>query len=96
MIRDCIVVELTDASLAEKLQLGPELTLITKARQSETVKKQQAVVRADIPYVGGICNQKPVKDKKPVVSRPEHCTRCGKTPPHARQCCPAKDSVYMS
>ena len=53
MIHDCIVVGLTDASLAKKLQLDPELTLetaITKARQLEMVKKQQAVVRADIPY----------------------------------------------
>ena len=43
MTCDCIVVELNDASLAEKLQLNPELTLetaITKAWQSEMVKKQ--------------------------------------------------------
>ena len=43
MTCDRIVVGLTDASLAEKLQLNPELTLetaITKAWQSEMVKKQ--------------------------------------------------------
>ena len=43
MTCDCIVVGLTDASLAEKLQLNPELTLetaIIKARQSDMVKKQ--------------------------------------------------------
>ena len=62
MIRDRIIVGLTDASLAEKLQLDPELTLetaITKARQSEMVKKQQVVVRADILYVDDIHKRKP-------------------------------------
>ena len=52
MICDRIIVGLTDPSLAEKLQLDPELTLetaITKAQQSEMMKKRQAVVRADIP-----------------------------------------------
>ena len=96
MIRDRIVVGLTDASLAEKLQLNPELTLetaITKARQSEMVKKQQAVVRADIPYVDGIHKRKPSKDKRPTESKQKQCTRCGKIPSHARQNCPAKDSV---
>ena len=49
MIIDCIVVRLTDASLAEKLQLDPELileTAITKTQQSEVIKKQEAVVMA--------------------------------------------------
>ena len=68
MILDRIVVGLTDASLAEKLQLDPEFTLktaITKAQQSEMVKKQQAVVRVDIPYVDGIHKRKPSKIKDP-------------------------------
>ena len=96
MIRNRIVVGLTDVSLGEKLQLNPELTLeiaITKARQSEMVKKQQAVVRADILYVDGIHKGKPSKDKRPTESKQEQCTRCGKIPSHARQNCPAKDSV---
>ena len=48
MIRDRIVVGLRDARLSEKLQMDPELTLekaVSAARQSEAVKKQQAVVR---------------------------------------------------
>ena len=68
MIHDRIIVGLTDASLAEILQLNPELTLetaITKTQQSEMVKKQQAVLRADIPYVDGIHKRKPSKDKDP-------------------------------
>ena len=96
MIRDRIVVGLTDASWAGKLQLNPELTLetaITKAQQSEMVKKQQAVVRADIPYVDGIHKRKLSKDKSPTETKQEQCTRCGKIPSHARQNSPAKDSV---
>ena len=48
MIRDRLVVGLCDASLSERLQMDADLTLekaITAARQSEAVKKQQAVVR---------------------------------------------------
>ncbi|XP_062523487.1 uncharacterized protein K02A2.6-like [Corticium candelabrum] len=50
LIRDRIVVGLRDASLSETLQLDSELTLekaISKARQKETVKQQQVVIRKD-------------------------------------------------
>ena len=50
MIRDRIVVGLQDSKLSEKLQLDPDLTLtkaINQARQSETVKKQQTLLRSD-------------------------------------------------
>ena len=52
MIRDHIVVGIADANLrlAEKLQLDSNLTLktaIAKAQESETVKKQQSVVREE-------------------------------------------------
>ena len=48
LIRDRIVVGLRDRKLSEKLQLDPKLSLesaILMARQNETVKKQQPVVR---------------------------------------------------
>ena len=48
MIRDRLVVGLRDASLSERLQMDADLALvkaITAARQSDAVKKQQAVVR---------------------------------------------------
>ena len=48
MVRDRIVVGVLDGTLSEKLQLDPELTVdkaVTRARQSEAVKKQQATVR---------------------------------------------------
>ena len=50
LIRDRIVVGLRDAKLSGKLQLDPELTLakaIHQARQSESVKKQQSLMRND-------------------------------------------------
>lgn len=52
MVRDRIVVGLQNAKLSEKLQLDPALTLekaVNEARQSEAVKKQQAVVRGSGP-----------------------------------------------
>eukprot|EP00731_Ephydatia_muelleri_P017556 Em0010g654a len=50
MIRDRLVVGIRDANLSEKLQLDSELTLekaIAMARQSESVKLQQATVRGE-------------------------------------------------
>ena len=46
---DLIVVGLRDHRLSEKLQLDPELTLqkaMTQARQNESVKAQQEVIRS--------------------------------------------------
>ena len=48
MIRDRLVAGLLDASLSERLQLEPDLTLqdaIKRARNSAAVKQQQATVR---------------------------------------------------
>ena len=48
MIRDRIVVGISNSKLSEQLQLDPELkleTAIAKVRQSEAVKQQQSVVR---------------------------------------------------
>ena len=50
LIRDRLVVGLRDTRLAERLQLDPELTLgkaVNQARQYETVKKQQLLLRDD-------------------------------------------------
>lgn len=50
MIRDRIVVGIRDTKLSEKLQLNSELTLdrvMTEVRQSETVRKQQALLRGE-------------------------------------------------
>lgn len=50
MIRDRIVVGVRDRKLSEKLQLEKNLTLetaVTEVRQSETIKKQQTLIRSD-------------------------------------------------
>ena len=81
MIRDRLVVGLQDASLSEKLQLDPDLTLdkaVYKVRQNEAVKKQQKVIRS-APHIAS------------PSGRP--CSWCGRTPSHDRSKCPAKDST---
>jgi len=101
MIRDRIVVGLQDAAIAEKLQLDPDLTLkkaITTVQQSETVKRQQATVRGENPSVDSVHCKKFCKDKKlPVPSscapQNDTCTRCGKSPSHRRQHCPAREAT---
>ena len=106
MIRDRIVVGLRDASLSEKLQLDEKLTLekaITRAREAETVRLQQPVVRGEetktheIP-VGAVQRSKPPQSRGPNGGRSQQnrqisCYRCGKTPAHDRQRCPAKDAI---
>ena len=91
MIRDRLVVGLQDASLSEKLQLDPDLTLdkaVNKVRQNEAVKKQQTVIRS--APVGSISKYKP-RHVSSQSGRP--CSWCGRTPSHDRSKCPAKDST---
>ena len=50
MLRDRFMADLWDARLSLSLQLDPDMTLekaLTKARQNESVKPQQSVVRAE-------------------------------------------------
>ena len=104
MVCDRIVVGLRDSKLSEKLQLTVGLTLeaaVTQARQSESVKMQQKVVRDEINIdqlhshlsVSRRCSQqrKPGTSKQPSSS--QHYGRCGKAPPHHRDKCPAKNIV---
>ena len=104
MIRDRIVVGLRDASLSEKLQLDPDLTLdkaVAAARQRESVRKQQSVVRGDegSSSIDAI-STKPRKSSGEKQKRPPHqkmspvpmaktCSRCGRSPLHGRHQCPA-------
>ena len=96
--------------------MDAELTLeksVTAARQSEAVKKQQAVVRGtesqatNIDNVhsrqhqskrtreGGQQQQKHFSSqyKQKQVTTAKTCTRCGKTPSHSRQQCPACEAT---
>ena len=106
MIHDHIVVGLKDASVAQKLQMDHELTLekaVALARQSETVKTQQLVVRPpaidDSVSIETIKGNRQMYRKKPQKSsgmqRQDNpvCTRCGKSPPHTKEKCPAKDAI---
>ena len=102
LVRDRIVVGLRDSELSEKLQLTSDLTLeaaVTRARQSESMKTQQKVVREEVNIDQlnsrpSRCNKrrKPSWTSKP-PSPSQHCGRCGKAPPHSRDKCPAKDIV---
>ena len=70
MIRDRIVVGLRDATLSEKLQMDPDLTLdkaVVAARQREAVKTQQAVVRGEHPSIDAIRAKVPIKGSHKVV-----------------------------
>ena len=71
MIRDRLVVGLLSASLSEKLQLDPALTLekaITQARQAEAIKLQQPLIRGegavkpDLP-VGAVQQGRPSQNR---------------------------------
>ena len=103
MIRDRLVVGLPDAALSEKLQMDADLSLqtaILSARQRESVKKQQYVVRGDNqPNVDAVRARtqyqgKPGKKKKGPSRYPnpppkgeaaqKTCTRCGKSPYHGQ------------
>ena len=93
-----------DAALSEKLQLDSKLTLekaVTKARQAETVRQQQPVVRGDEMKpeapIGAVHHGKGGRKKAPQGPRwrgattqrrnPSQpmCYRCGHTPAHDRQ-----------
>ena len=112
MIRDRIVVGVKDATLSEKMQLESTLTLekeIKMARESESVNKQQDVIRSGqrsmstkIDGIGAKVRAKSEKfppKKSGVVagardkSKPSSCLRCGSSADHSRGNCPAINSV---
>ena len=102
LVRDRIVVGIRDSKLSEELQLEADLTLdscITKVRQSESVKlKQQNVIRGDrsdkitIEAVKSR-NQRQTRRTTGLAPRLQKCSRCGKSPPHGRQQCPANQAT---
>ena len=111
LIRDLIVVGIRDSKLSEKMQLDPDLTLekaITLARQSETVKKQQPVIRGQIEPEANLDavktrykskQQSSSQNKPPPRQQHAHkqhsgkCNRCGRSPTHNRNNCPARDAT---
>ena len=102
MIRDRIVVGIRDGRLAEKLQLDAALTLdkvVTEARQSEAVKKQQSTVReGSAGQPAGVSEVRRQHGYKPKhfgeqVKPSASCPRCGKGPIHPKQKCPAREAT---
>ena len=82
---------------------------VTAACQSEAVKHQQSVVRGpdQSPNVDRVIYKKKSQPRKsthphppPVVSpkqqslQKDTCTRCGKSPLHSRQQCPAREAIF--
>lgn len=116
MIRDRLVVGLRDKKLSEQLQIDAELTLeraMTRARQSELVKKQQELMKANFKAETGAnidslqfhqksypSNQdrprmqfknRSIPQKQQFATESNACYRCGRTPAHSKQQCPARD-----
>ena len=104
MIRDRIVVGISNATLSEKLQLDPDLTLdkaITQVHQSESVKQQQPLLRGEAGNTP-IGAQQQLSQQGKTWQRKlnpqlqlgnKSCFRCGRTPSHDREHCPAKDAI---
>ena len=100
MIRDRIVVGIRDARLSERLQMDAELTLqkcLDQVRQSEQVKKQQGVVRPSSTSIDAVKSRpqhrKLNRNKNSAKGASENadtCGRCGNSPSHNREKCPAK------
>ncbi|XP_061186924.1 uncharacterized protein LOC133195058 [Saccostrea echinata] len=105
LIRDRIVDGLRDRK-SEKKQLDSKLSLesaILMARQNETIKKQQPVVRGSTTPEVAINNmdavrfhRKKVNPRQPVrttnKTNSTGCGRCGNTTVHPRDKCPARDA----
>ena len=101
MVRDRIVVGIRNAALSEKLQLDDKLTLekaITLVRQSEAVKEQQPLMQGsgELPMgkIHSKTNAKQLpKNRTKSKNKSSTCSRCGKSPAHDREHCPARDAV---
>ena len=105
MIRDRIVVGIKNAKLSEKLQLDSTLTLekaITQVRQSEEIKRQQPLLRGegDSLPIGSVRGRRGNPGDKSGHGRVpkkqgegKACGRCGRSPTHDIQHCPARNST---
>uniref|UniRef100_A0A096LST4 CCHC-type domain-containing protein n=1 Tax=Poecilia formosa TaxID=48698 RepID=A0A096LST4_POEFO len=108
MVRDRFVVGLRDKRLSEQLQMDAELTLekaLTRARQSELVKKQQEMLHdiagAQLDRVHASGSARPRQPKghhkhlvtKATQDKKAQCRRCGDTKGHTMQQCPAREAA---
>ena len=96
MVRDRLVVGLSEKHLSEHLQLDANLTLtkaVEKARNFELVKKQQSIIR----NLEEIRNQiEAIKGKRKVQNswrkERKNCLWCGSNTAHDRSKCPANNA----
>lgn len=104
MVRDRIVVGIRDRKLSERMQMDPDLTLekaTNLARQSETVKRQQSTIRGQEDKIVETIRRTREKrnypqkkwQNKPSKTQSMTCYRCGKSPPHGKGQCPAREAV---
>ena len=103
MIRDRLVVGLRDGNLSLKLQMDPKLTLktaVATASQNEMVRKQQSTVRPaeQPPNIDLVVYKKQYPQQGRLVqptqpNKFKTCDRCGKSPSHSRQECPAREAI---
>lgn len=96
MIRDRLVVGLSDRLLSEKLQLNPDLTLdiaVTTARNTEAIKQQQKDLRSleneNVDEVRTSTTGSRHRKGRTPAQNHKPCKWCGKLQGHARTMCPA-------
>ena len=87
----------------ERFRQASDLTSKSQETQISTLvysmKKQQAIVRGDSAVDGVKSNRRPrgvPRSKyKPAgtLPKPRMCTRCGKSPPHGKPQCPAREAT---
>ena len=102
LIRDRIVVGVRDARLSQRLQLNSELTLAKAEEevcQNEAVKAQQHIVRNQsstaTKQIEAVHKTHKSHKSKP-TGKSRKCFRCGASPSHSKQQCPAKDHKCKS
>ena len=109
LICDRIVVGLRDAKVSEKLQTDSELTLekaVILARQNEAIKQQQLNLRdssssqlgatnsVNIDAIKKTYRQRPQpRTSQPQMANNSVCSRCGKSPSHSKDRCPAREAT---
>jgi metal-sulfur cluster biosynthetic enzyme len=104
MIRDRIVDGIKDANLSVKMQLDPDIALkraTDMARQSESVRKQQSLVRNELcdSTIDAVKTKTRNQRERQSMPRPKKpfsqrkgagCRRCGHRQNHSKDNCPAK------
>lgn len=108
LMRDRIMVGLQDVKLSEKLQMDSSVTqqtAINKARQNESLKKQQEILWSGsteppaslkVDEVNKAKGKQDGRPRGPTNKKHEKCMQCSSTSEnHLRQKCPARDATCV-